>query len=164
MKTLRRTRGLTMMEVLFAIFVMLIGLVGVLAALPTGISSAQWVIFQDASINLSASKFSEIRRDRINPSAIDGSYEPLNGSSGGWHDFAHGPGDTYENFDDIAQYEWKVDETRSTGIGSAAGGPNGYMAPAKGAAQAGLMQVTLAIHRKGTSRSFRFTQFMLPYE
>ena len=50
--TRRRARGMTLMEVLIALFIFMVGIVGVLAALPTGVNAATWVIFQDAAIHL----------------------------------------------------------------------------------------------------------------
>src|SRR6185503_16065029 len=104
----RANRGVTMMEVLIALFIFMVGIVGVLAAIPTGVNSAEWVIFQDAGIHLAHSKFTEFRRDRADPfvDLVDGSsympgtiggantpgvQENKNGNPGNWRDFAHAP-------------------------------------------------------------------------
>src|SRR5579884_3781254 len=121
-----RTRGLTLVELLIAMFLFLVGIIGVLAAFPTGVDSALFVVLQDASIHLAHSKFAEFRRDRIDP-AVDlvpdgpngylptggtytaGKQEPCNESGAPWRDFASGPGQPYEYFDDITKYEWRVE-------------------------------------------------------
>lgn len=162
-------RGVTLIEIMVAMFVFLIGVVGVMAALPTGIDSAALVIFQDASIHLSASKFAEFRRDRIDPavdlkdgsSYMTSSQEPKNGSAGGYRDFAHGSGKAYEYFSDIERYEWRVVESELTAIGVGVDAL-GKKAPVEGGA--GLLLVTrvaLDLHLKGTKRNFRFVQYML---
>jgi len=180
----RASRGLTLLELLMAIFIFMVGIMGVLMALPTGTNAASWVIFQDAAIHLSQSKFAEFRRDRVDPSVdlADGSgymngigttasgkpagkQEPLKGN--GWRDFAHtNPTDTYYHFDDITRYEWKVDQSvlKSVGAG-AAGAPAGHLAPQFGGGNAlDLYSVTIVVHMKGTTREFRYTQYMLKYE
>ena len=158
----KRHAGLTLLEVLIAMFILLFGVIGVLAALPTGVNSAQWVILQDAAMNLAASKFSEFRRDRVDPASLN--------KFTTYQEFAHAAGDPYENFDDISFYEWRVDNDNGrfcgmTASGGASPAPTlGYMAPMPGASNSGLMQVTIAVRMKGTTRSFRFTQYMLPYQ
>ncbi len=158
-----------MVEVLIAMFVFLIGIVGVMAAMPVGIDSAALVIFQDASIHLSASKFAELRRDQIDPATdlLDGSaymtarQEPLNGNTGNYRDFAHAAGDAYENFGDIERYEWKVDTTqlKTIGVGT---DDLGRPAPVENAGTAlPVTRVTLDLHLKGSKRHFRYTQYML---
>ena len=168
-------RGLTLFEVLVAMFLFLIGVVGVLSAMPVGVRSAQSVILQDAAVHLSRSKFSEFRRDRVNPPVdlAEGSpymnnwQEPLN--SNNWHDFASGPGDTYQYFDSIDQYEWKVDQDQLLKpVGVSASGtpapPTGFNFPAHGSgADCGVFKVVIAIRRKSSSQEFRFVQYMTDY-
>jgi prepilin-type N-terminal cleavage/methylation domain-containing protein len=165
----RSPRGMTLLEVLIAIFIFLVGIVGVLAAVPVGISNATLVIFQDASIHLSASKFAEFRRDEVNPavdlqdgSAYMGSFqEPSNGSAEGFHDFSHGSGGRYEHFDDIDRYEWKVDQKLLKPVGVGKDDQNN-IAPVVGSGDAlNVSRVCLVIHLKGTTRYMRFTQYML---
>ncbi|MCW8129145.1 MAG: prepilin-type N-terminal cleavage/methylation domain-containing protein [Planctomycetota bacterium] len=163
------SRGVTLIEIMVAMFVFLIGVVGVLAALPTGIDSAALVIFQDAAIHLSASKFAEFRRDRIDPAAdlqdgsayMASSQEPKNGSAGGYRDFAHASGQAYEYFSDVERYEWRVVESELTNVGvgtDALGKP----APVEGGGDAlPVTRVALDLHLKGTKRNFRFVQYML---
>jgi hypothetical protein len=166
----RRRRGVTVVEVLIALFIFMVGIVGVLAALPTGITSAQWVIFQDAAIHLAHSKFAEFRRDRIDPAVlIDGSaymnaHGPLNAS--GWYDFkSSGPTDTYTDFDDIERYEWRV---TTSDVKLSSGGtpppPAGYFGPGTAGGNLNCKVVTIYVRCKGTSREFRFTQYMTAYE
>jgi prepilin-type N-terminal cleavage/methylation domain-containing protein len=175
---LSQQRGMTLLEVLIAMFIFLIGVLGALAAIPSGVSAARLVVFQDASIHLAQSKFAEFRRDRVDPAAdLAGGYingagqlasgrpagiqEPLNGNAGGYHDFAHASGDTYEYFDDIDQYEWTVDSTLLHPITV-----DTNFAPIDGGAGTpiGLTQVTVVIHLKNTTREFRFTQYMSAYD
>jgi len=163
-------RGLTLMEVLIAMFVFLVGIIGALAVLPVGISNATRVIFQDAAIHLSSSKFAEFRRDNVNPLAdlADGSgymglrQEPPNGNTGGWRDFAHVPGDTYEFFDDIERYEWRVDQDLLKPVGQGQD-ELGNVAPVEGGGGAALdlARVTIVIHLKGVKREHRFTQYIM---
>jgi hypothetical protein len=176
-----RNRGLTIMEVMFAMFIFVVGVVGVLGAIPTGVSSASTIIFQDAALQLSNSKFAEFRRDRIDPATDlgddtaympaggsfvigQGKQEPHNGSAGNWRDFPHGIDEPYQYFDDIERYEWKVETSPvSIGAGDPVPAPN-YMAPIDGAGPAiGVTRVRLIIHMKGTSREFGFTQYMTSY-
>ena len=163
-----RSRGLTLIEVLIAMFIFLVGIVGCLAALPPGISSAQTVILQDAAIHLAHSKFAEFRRDRVDPlvDLVEGSIylskrqEPVNISpvDGPWRDFAHGTGDTYEFFDDIDHYEWKIDRDRFKQVGVA--GDN--MTPIEGGGRAlnKLARVAIVVHLKNTKKQFLFSQYM----
>jgi hypothetical protein len=172
--------GMTLFEVLIAMFIFMVGIVGVLAALPTGVTSAEWVIFQDAAIHLSRSKFSEFRRDRINPpvdlkeaSAYMVNWqEPPNGSPDNFHDFNSKPGSTYQYFDDINRYEWKVDQDpliKSVNIGDAGATPTppaDYEVPLPAGVNGtdiGLWRVVLTIRQKGTSRELEFTQYMTDY-
>src|SRR5262249_17745001 len=161
-----------------AMFIMLVGILGVLAALPTGVTSAEWVIFQDAAIQLSQSKFSEFRRDRVSPlnDLAEGSaymaacQEPVNGSPAGpWHHFAHASGQAYEYFDDIERYEWRVDQDAlAKPLGNSApiaGLPAPYLAPLHqaGTAPIGLGHVTVIVKVKNLKRELRFTQYLLGY-
>ena len=127
--------GLTLIEVLVAIFIVSIGVIGVMATIPVGVDTAQQIIIQDNAVTLCQSKFAEFRRDRINPGeAALGSYHNAcriryDAVHGGgayqahacqdragcnnfyrWHDFPHQQGDDYENFADIGEYEWRVVE------------------------------------------------------
>lgn len=181
-------RGVTLMEVLIALFIFMVGIVGVLAAVPTGVNSAEWVIFQDAAIHLAHSKFAEFRRDRANPftDLVDGSaympgtiggtdtpgvQENKNGNAVNWRNFGHAPGEAYYYFDDIERYEWKLEleEVTAASYGSVqpagATAPNGpHLAPSvTGGSNVGVQRVTVIVHMKGTSRELRFTQFMTPY-
>jgi prepilin-type N-terminal cleavage/methylation domain-containing protein len=165
----KSSRGLTLIEVLIAMFVFLIGIVGVMAAMPVGIDSASLVIFQDASIHLSASKFAEFRRDAVDPAAdlADGSsymnahQEPLNSGGNGYRDFAHTPGATYEYFDSIERYEWKVDQAmlKPVGVGVDDLGRTGPVENA--GTPLPVTRVTIDMHLKGSTRHFRFTQYMV---
>ena len=161
------TSGLTLLEVLIALFIFLVGIVGALAALPPAISSAQMVILQDASIHLAHSKFAEFRRDRVDPltDLMEGSaymnsrQEPVNASSNGpWHDFAHSPGDAYEFFDDIDHYEWRVDKDRFKQVGVGGDG----MSPVEGSGRplSKLARVAVIVHLKNTHKEFLFSQYM----
>jgi len=170
-----RQRGLTLFEVLIAMFIFLVGIVGVLSAMPVGVRSAQSVILQDAGIHLSRSKFSEFRRDRVDPivDLVEGSaymtswQEPLNGNN--WHDFAAAAGQTYQYFDSIEQYEWKVDQAqlvKPVGVSTAGNPapPAGFNFPAHGSgAAAGVYKVVISVRRKSTSQEFRFVQYMTDY-
>lgn len=170
--------GMTLLEVMIAIFILLVGIMGVLAAIPVGVTSAGWVIFQDAAIHLSHSKFSEFRRDRVSPDAdlVDGSaylpnsgafvpgrQEPKNGSAGGWRDFAHGIGQPYQYFDDIERYEWKVEseDVFAQDVSSPVYG--NYFVPAHSGVKINLKKITVVVHLKGTSREFRFAQYICAY-
>ncbi|HYF51043.1 MAG TPA: prepilin-type N-terminal cleavage/methylation domain-containing protein [Planctomycetota bacterium] len=167
------SRGMTLMEVLIAVFIFMIGIVGVLAAVPTGVGSAEWVIFQDAAIHLSRSKFAEFRRDRVDPGVdlVDGSpymtnwQEPPNGSPDGFRNFASAPGKAYQYFDDITRYEWRVDQALlNEGVGAGVGSPAapaGYNAPIHGGgSNINVRRVLLTIRQRGTSRELTFTQYM----
>lgn len=179
----RNTKGLTLLEVLIAMFIFLVGIVGVLAAMPTGVNSALWVIFQDSAIHLSHSKFAEFRRDRADP-AIDlkptpggylpttgayvpGNQEPFNTSGDPWRDFAHNPGDPYQYFEDISRYEWSVDATKQVDNGAGTGdvpAPVGYFYPTNvPVSNIGLYRVDLNVRMRGTTRVMRFTQYMFAY-
>lgn len=175
----RSHRGITLLEVIIAMFIFLVGIVGVLAAMPSGVDAAIWVIFQDASLNLAHSKFSEFRRDRVNPSVdlVDGSaymgasQEPPNASGknpagNSWHDFAHDPGNTYQYFDDISRYEWSVDKLDQICQGNGPGpvAPAGVFFPDNTGTPLNLTKVSIIIRMKGTTREMRFTQYMFPYD
>jgi prepilin-type N-terminal cleavage/methylation domain-containing protein len=168
------SRGMTLIEVLIALFIFLVGIVGLLAAMPTGVNTAEKVIFQDAAIHLSRSKFAEIRRDRIDPRVdlLDGSnymdppspprhHEPVNGSLQKWRDFAHGPGDTYENFDEIERYQWRIDPVALNNVGTDVG--NNYVPKVNGGTDVGLTRVVIIIGLKGTKIEYRFTQYICAY-
>jgi prepilin-type N-terminal cleavage/methylation domain-containing protein len=168
------SKGMTLIEVLIAMFILSIGLVGVLGAMPTGINSAQTVILQDCAIHLAHSKFAEFRRDRVNPSVdlLEGSsyllnwQEPLNASPGNvWRDFAHGPGDTYQYFDEILRYEWCVDqvELAKGAVSSASTVPPpaaNYFAPDHSAGGSELRLVRVIVRLKGTSKEHGFSQYI----
>ena len=173
-----RQRGMTLLEVLIAMFIFLIGVLGALAAIPSGVSAARLVVFQDAAIHLAQSKFAEFRRDRIDPAVdLSGGYingagqlasgraagiqETPNGNAGGYRDFAHGSGDTYEYFDDIDLYEWTVDPVALHPITV---DPNFAPIDKGSGTPIGLTQVTVVIHLKNTTREFRFTQYMTAYD
>ena len=183
---MRGARGLTLMEVLIALFIFMVGIVGVVAAIPTGVTSAEWVIFQDAAIHLAHSKFAEFRRDRVNPATdlviasayMDTNHGTVNTTPGAlWRDF-YDPALTYSNkdafkyFDDINRYEWTVELAdvfqQDFGAAAQAGAtaPAGtYKAPSTaGGNSIGLKRVAVVVHMKGTSRNFRFTQYMYPYD
>jgi type II secretory pathway pseudopilin PulG len=187
----RGMRALTLIEVMIAMFIFMVGIVGVLAALPTGVNAANYVILQDAAIHLAQSKFAEFRRDRVDP-AVDlaegsaylatrqaplatlpnGGSHPDNsaadiGTRGKWRDFAYrNADDPYRYFDDIDRYEWRVlqDELKivsSDTTGSPA--PSlGYKAPVDGGTDIGLRLVRIAVRLKGTPREFLFVQYMAP--
>jgi prepilin-type N-terminal cleavage/methylation domain-containing protein len=170
----RSHRGMTMIELLIALFIFLVGIVGLMAAMPTGVSTAGRVIFQDAAIHLSRSKFAEFRRDRIDAryDLVDGSLymdpvspprrqEPQNGNPGGWRDFAHAPGDTYENFDEIERYQWRIDQPSLVSVGTDVGAGN--VPKVSGGTDVGLTRVILVIALKGTTREYRFDQYMYAY-
>ena len=171
----KRARGLTLIEVMIAMFVFLVGILGVLAALPSGVNAAHYVMFQDAAIHLSRSKFSEFRRDRVDPRVdlVDGSaymdgasapprrQEVKNGAAGGWRDFAHAAGDTYENFDDIEHYQWCVDQDELKAVSVDAG--SNYRPIVAPGPDLSVTRVTLVISMKGSKREMRFTQFMYSY-
>jgi hypothetical protein len=173
-KRSKNSAGLSLLEVLIALFILMVGLMGILAAVPTGLNSASLVVFQDAAIHLAHSKFSEFRRDRVDPQPdlaagstyLNSKQEPINSSGAPWHDFASAPGDTYEYFDDIQAYEWSLDvgpAGKSAG-GSPAPAPNYFAPDHKGAAGFKLAKVTIVVRKKGTSREFRFTQYMCAYD
>jgi hypothetical protein len=175
------------MEVIIAMFIFLVGIVGVLAAMPTGINSAEWVIFQDCAIHLSRSKFAEFRRDRIDPDPnngdlkpgstylpgsgtyVPGCQEPYNTNDGNpWRDFASAPGQPYQYYPDITLYEWKVDVLSvDVGAGSVPTAPPNYFFPVNTGTQTAtpinLWLVSVTIRMKGTSREMRFSQYMMAY-
>ncbi len=175
--------GMTLIEVLIALFIFLVGIVGVLAAIPAGVNSGMSVIFQDAAIHLAHSKFAEFRADRVDPSLLDptnagnvlNTYGAVDAAAtelgGGWRTFFSNAGETYENFDDIQRYRWKVVVTEvgrgANGVGPA--DPNAPKHPTPpGLTVAGaiplLKRVTMFIHARGTAREFHFTQYMMPYD
>ena len=167
-------RGMTLVEVLLAMFILLVGIVGVVAAIPTGISSATAIVFQDASLHLAHSKFDEFARDRVDPATdlqsssayLNAIHGPVNSSPGGnWRDFLHkrisaDDGDPYEYFDDIALYEWSI---QVTSVGAKAGG--GALTPVHGGgADIKLFRVLLTTRRKGSAREMEFNQYMCAYD
>jgi len=182
-----RPRGLTLLEVIIAMFIFLIGIVGVLAAMPTGINSATWVIFQDSAIHLAHSKFAEFRRDRVDPAVdlkpsaggylptntpyVAGKQEPFNTDGDPWRDFAHSSvtGDPYQYFEDIDRYEWSVDATQAVDNGKGVAGdvpvPANFYFPANTGTTSliQLYRVDINIRMKGTTRQMRFTQYMYSY-
>lgn len=169
----RSRHGLTLLEVIIAMFIFLVGIVGVLAAMPSGVNSALWVIFQDASLHLAHSKFAEFRRDRVDPTTdllVGSAYmtarqEPVNSSGTPWHDFASAPGQTYQYFDDIGRYEWSLDLADVyAGSGTLPVAPAGTFYPDKGGNPLNLKRVTVIVRMKGTTREFRFTQYMTAYQ
>lgn len=174
MRRLRASRrGITLLEVIISMFIFLVGIVGVLAAMPAGVNSAIWVIFQDASLHLAHSKFSEFRRDRVDPVAdlINGSaymaakQEPNNSSGAPWHDFASAPGQTYQYFDDITRYEWSIDSGDVfAGSGAVPKAPAGTFYPDKAGNPINLKRITVVVRMKGTTREFRYTQYMVAYQ
>jgi prepilin-type N-terminal cleavage/methylation domain-containing protein len=181
----RAPRGLTLLEIMIAMFIFLVGIVGVLAAMPTGINSATWIVFQDAAIHLAHSKFAEFRRDRVDPATAlnpsaggylpsgSGSYtpgnqEPINSSGAPWRDFASAPGQTYQYFDDITRYEWRVDTADvDNGAGGTPAAPPNYFfpktAPGGGGGSLNLKLVSITIRMKNTTREMRFSQYMYSY-
>jgi prepilin-type N-terminal cleavage/methylation domain-containing protein len=174
-KPMFRARGLTLIEVMIAMFIFLVGVLGVLAALPSGVNAAHYIMFQDAAIHLSRSKFAELRRDRVDPRVdlVDGSpymdagsspprrQEIKNGNPGGWRDFAHGAGDTYENFDDIEHYQWCVDQDELKAVSVDSGNNNSPVVAA--GPELNVTRVTLVIGMKGSKKEMRFTQYMYSY-
>lgn len=171
-------RGMTLLEVLIAMFIFMVGIVGVMAAIPSGITSAEWVIFQDASLHLVHSKFSEFRRDRIDP-PIDLTGPYLTSKHGkakanGWREFLYEnpadanafDNDTYKYFDDVQRYEWTVEVSSvSAGVAGTPAPPPNMLAPTSGAGTPiGLTKVVIRIRMKGTTREFRFTQYMFKYD
>jgi type II secretory pathway pseudopilin PulG len=187
----RSSAGLTLLEVIIAMFIFLVGIVGVLAAMPTGINSATWVIFQDCAIHLAHSKFAEFRRDRIDPTPagtdnpvahlvptpggylpttgtyVAGNQEPFNTSGDPWRDFAHQPGQPYQYFEDIDRYEWSVSATQQVDNGNGTGdvplGTNFFYPTNVGNSQIGLYKVDITIRMKGTTRQMQFSQYFFSY-
>ena len=176
----RHFRGLTLLEVMIAMFIFLVGILGVLGAMPGGIDNASIVVQQDAAIHLAHSKFAEFRRDRIDP-AVDlqpgstylpsggaftpGAQEPYNASGAPWRDFANGPGQTYENFDDIVRYEWRVDTAPVSAVNTGTPAPPaGFLFPSIAGGGAGaplnLTRVSISVRARGSKREFEFTQYM----
>ena len=179
--------GLTLLEVMIAMFIFLVGIVGVLAAMPTAVSSATAVIFQDCAIHLAHSKFAEFRRDRIDP-AVDlnpsaggylpngggtyapGKQEPYNTDPADpyqWRDFASAPAQTYQYFDDIWKYEWRVESGLvDLGAGTVPAAPAGMFFPVNvntANPQFPLYRVSIVIRLKHTTREMKFTQYMYAY-
>jgi hypothetical protein len=178
---------MTLLEVMIAMFIFTVGILGCLAALPTGITAASIVILQDAAIHLSHSKFAEFRRDRINPAVeldpnsgsgylpagggyTPGKQEPINATGAPWRDFAHDPSQPYEFFDDIQKYEWSVETSRVNAMKT--GNPNpaatfycpeqiGNPSPDR-ALQ--LTRVTITVRLKGHRQQLQFTQYMCAWD
>ena len=173
----RARRGLTLIEVMIAMFIFLVGILGVLAALPSGVNAAHFVMFQDAAIHLSRSKFAEFRRDRVDPRVdlldgapyVDGGSTPpriqeiKNGNAGGWRDFAHGPGDVYENFDDIEHYQWLIDQDDIKKSVSVDVSKNNIPSTTVAGPELSVTPVTIVVQMKGSKREMRFTQYMYSY-
>jgi type II secretory pathway pseudopilin PulG len=160
-------RGMTLIEVLIAMFILFVGVLGVLAALPTGVEAASWVTLQDAAINLSSSKFAEFRRDRVDPGQMDSYLTSTFGAADGegYRSFPHEPGDPFEFYADIERYEWKVQTTRM-GLSprkTSSDGMRYYYQPVTGS-DLDLWGVLVIIRQKGTQRSFRFTQYMTSWK
>jgi prepilin-type N-terminal cleavage/methylation domain-containing protein len=151
----RSSRGLTLLEVIIVVFIFLVGVMGVLAALPTGVQSAETVILQDAAIHLAHSKFSEFRRDAPDYAAFAGYLSTYHESpdASGWRSFASGAGDTYEHFDDITHYQWKAECTPVFKDPKAQ--PNH-----KGGQPLGLFKVTITVRLQSTVKEFQFSQYM----
>jgi type II secretory pathway pseudopilin PulG len=176
-KRIRRgPRGFTILEVLIALVILMVGVVGVLAALPVGITSAEWVIFQDAAIHLAHSKFDEFSRDRVDPVAdlvppsssyLTTNHGAFNSSqpANTWRDFDYAAGKPYEYFDDIIRYEWRLEtEDIGYGTGGTPAPPAGAVGPIeKGGTSIQLTRVAVIVHLKGTSREFRFSQYLYDY-
>ena len=186
-KHARGAPGLTLLEVMIAMFIFLVGIVGVLAAMPTGVSSATAVIFQDCAIHLAHSKFAEFRRDRVDPAAdltpsasgylpngsgpyTPGKQDPYNAEPADpfqWRDFAAAPGQTYQYFDDIWKYEWRVETGFvDLGAGAAPTAPAGTFFPVNAGTanpQFPLYRVSIVIRMKHTTREMKFTQYMYAY-
>jgi type II secretory pathway pseudopilin PulG len=178
----KSAKGITLLEIIVALFIFMVGIVGVLAALPTGINSALWVITQDAAIHLAHSKFAEFRRDRKNPavdlvsgsaylpsggSYVAGAQEPINSSGAPWRDFASASGQPYEFFDDITKYEWRVDTGPVYASPTGTPAPTDYcLAPSTSSSGTplNLTRVTIEVRMKGTTRSFKFSQYMAAYD
>ena len=173
-------RGLTLIEVMIAMFIFLVGIMGVLAAMPTGIDSALAVVEQDAAIHLVHSKFAEFRRDRVDPPTdlipgsgylpsgggyTAGAQEPYNLTSGApWRDFASDPGQPYEYFDDIKRYEWRVETSPVTAETTGNPAPAaGYLAPSVSGGVGtplNLTRVTIAVRAHKSLREYTFTQYL----
>ena len=176
---MKHDKGMTLIEVLIAMFIFVVGIIGILGAMPSGVSAAHQIIFQDAAIHLSRSKFAEFRRDRVDPRvdlvttarSLDGASSPLrvqepqNGNAGGWRDFTHGSGDIYENFDNIEQYQWVVDQWDLVPISvdSVNGNIPIVATGAGGLPDLQVTRVTVVVGMKGSSREQRFTQYMYSY-
>ncbi len=185
----RHPRALTLLEVIIAMFIFLVGIVGVLAAMPTGVNSATWVIFQDSAIHLAHSKFTEFRRDRIDPNVdlvptpggylptttpyAKGKQEPYNSGTGDdnpWRDFAHNPSDPYQYFEDVDRYEWKVETqpiengvSAPTDVVSAPAG-SFFPVPSKNnPSPINLVKVSVTIRMKSTTREMKFSQLFYSY-
>jgi len=174
-----KRRGLTLLEVMIAMFIFMVGIVGVLAALPAGITSAELVIFQDAAIHLAHSKFAEFRRDRINPTVdlpAGSSYlvnRHGNATSEGGYDWRkfHYPNagdanqfdnDTYQYFDDIERYIWRVDPVAVTE--EIVGSVHRPLHRPGGNAIGDLVKTKIVVRLKGSRREFAFTQYIYSYD
>ena len=178
----KRPGAFTLLEVLVALFILLLGVVGVLAAMPTGVANAEWVIFQDAAINLGHSKFAEFRRDRANPGSdlqngspyLDNMAPVLAGDVNNYRPFisaAASPAvqqaSPYYFFDEIWNYAWKVDvQPVNYGVNNQ---------PTFASTNINCYAVTVTIRIGGAKatgvsnpnthwRSFSFTQIMTPYQ
>jgi prepilin-type N-terminal cleavage/methylation domain-containing protein len=161
----RQPKGVTLIEILVALFIFLVGICGVLVAIPTGVKSAEWVILQDAAIHLAHSKFAEFRRDRMPwgpgqkyadlDAYLNARHEPLN--SNNYREFAHGKGEAFEAFDDVDHYEWKAEAVPVYKDGTATPSHTG-------GADLSLWKVIICVRIHKSAREFQFTQYMFPYE
>ena len=146
-----REEGLTLVEVLVALFILSVGVIGVLATIPVGVDTAQTIIVQDNAVTLSQSKLGEFRRDRIVPGEpglagyhafMKANYDLRKGNGSyatnicwpscdntyyKWHKFECGEEDAYTNFADIEEYEWRIVGSKHVAIEKVAiegsGGP-----------------------------------------
>jgi len=179
-----KSRGMTLLEVMIAMFIFLVGIVGVLAAIPSGINSAEWIIFQDAAIHLAHSKFSEFRRDRVDPATdlpsggVSAYLDTRHGKpdADGWRCFVYdNPGDAnsfdnaaYKYFDDIHRYIWRIEQAQQYVSAASSAPPNppaGHLGPVSSPATAvGVYKITVYVRMKGTSREFRFNQYFVKYD
>jgi prepilin-type N-terminal cleavage/methylation domain-containing protein len=165
-----RSYGMTLIEVMLALFIFLVGIVGVLSAIPTGVTSAEHVILQDAAIHLAHSKFAQFRRDRIDPltdlnsasTYMMNKQEPLN-SSGEFRDFTLGF--DAENFDEIQRYEWKVETAPVNGKDAGIATAPLHLTPVEkgGTPMMQLAFVQVTVRQKGSKREFSFSQYLFSY-
>ncbi len=166
----RRPYGFTLVEIMIALFLMLIGVVGVLAAMPTGVGEANWVVFQDAAINLAHSKFAEFRRDRMDPSQPGWqSYLDLQSIAGadGFRPFLPpnaNASNPYYFFDDIVKYSYRVISSQQVDVPQNVGGVPVNVPYAVGNPTITCYIVTIIVRMSGGTRTFQFKQLMTPYQ